>query len=61
MSSIFDAKESFLASTRINDKPAKEDLQKYSFQWIKRLVDRFFPVRALNMEADRSVALRTRR
>jgi len=61
MSSIFDAKESPLASTRINEKPAKENLQKYSFPWMKWLVDKLFPARTLNLEGDRGVALRARR
>jgi hypothetical protein len=61
MSSIFDAKESFLASTRMNDKPAKEDLQKYSFPWIKWMVDKLFPARTLKLEGDRGAALSPRR
>ena len=61
MSSIYDAKESFLASTRINEKPAKEDLQQYSFRWTKWLVDKLFPARALNLDGDRSTAFTTRR
>lgn len=61
MSSVFDAKESPLASTRINENPAKEDLQKYSSPWIKWMVDKLFPARGLNLEGDRAVALPTRR
>jgi hypothetical protein len=61
MSSIFDAKESFLASTRINEKPAKEDLQTYSFPWIKWMVDKLFPARPLNLDGARSTTFTTRR
>jgi hypothetical protein len=60
MSSIFDAKESIIASTRVNEKPAKQEPRKYSFTWIKWLVDRLFPARTLNLEGDRVGAVRTR-
>jgi hypothetical protein len=61
MSSIFDAKESPLASTRINEKPAKEDLQKYGSPWIKWMVDKLFPARTLKLEGDSGTVLPTRR
>jgi hypothetical protein len=60
MSSVSGPKESIVASTRINDLPP-EDLQKYSFRWIKWMVDKLFPARTLNLEGDRSAALPTRR
>ena len=60
MSSIFDAKESPIASTRVHDDPPKA-LQKYTFPWIKWMVDRLFPARTLKLEGDRSSALPTRR
>lgn len=61
MSSIFDAKESPLASTRVNEKPAKQNLQQYSFPWVKWLVDKLFPAKTLQLDGDRDVVVRTRR
>jgi hypothetical protein len=60
MSSVTGPRESIVASTKLNDLPP-EDLQKYSFRWIKWMVDKLFPARTLNLEGDRGVALRTRR
>ena len=62
MSSIFGPSEAPLISTRMNDNPPPpNELQKYSFRWIKWMVDKLFPARTLNLEGDRSAALPTRR
>jgi hypothetical protein len=58
MSSIEGKLESPVSSTR---KTAKGALRDYSFPWIKWLVDKLFPAKALKLERDRSVALPTRR
>jgi hypothetical protein len=60
MSSVTGPRESIVASTKLNDLPP-ENLQKYSFRWIKWTVDKLFPARTLNFEGDRSTALPTRR
>ena len=53
MSSIEGKLESPVGSTRKNEKGSLRD---YSFPWIRRLVDKLFPARNLNLERDRSVA-----
>jgi hypothetical protein len=60
MSSIYGAKESLLSTSRMNDTPP-DDLQKYSFARVKWLVDKLFPARALTLDGDRGVVLRTLR
>ena len=59
MSSVQGDKESIVASTRVRS--GREELQKYSFPWIKRMVDKLFPARALKLEGDRGAAVPTRR
>jgi hypothetical protein len=58
MSQYLGDREAPLASTK---KDQKFGLRDYSFRWIKWLVDRLFPARALKLEGDRSVASPTRR
>jgi hypothetical protein len=53
MSSIFGAKEAFLASTRLLDTPPA-DKPKEGFRTLEWIVDRLFPARALNFETVRS-------
>lgn len=51
MSSTDGEKETWMASTRV--KSAPPGLKKYSFPWIKWLVDKLFPARRLNLEGAR--------
>jgi hypothetical protein len=60
MSSIFGAVESPLISTRVRDTPPPPDKPKYHFSLMQWLLDKFFPARALHLEADRSDTSPTR-